>query len=534
MLTPRLLLVLALLLGLIPTASSQETIRTLKADVSDEPFVTARDLIKPNWFPNAAYGMKVESVRDGETAVVTTTGAEFRINKSAGTIECKQRIGKARTVATMTLPEGVLSGLKLSHESSGAAIFSSDRTSVRVNGDSLLMIQPAADCQVAAELAFTPDYHSQYQGSFNFFDPHGGISFFDHGWQPSPTFEGVQDPVRVTWNWKGGDVLWAGVSPPREYDWAKSFEQRIVMRGSSSQRYMFPDELTIRWLARAGGFNVFYQHAENVWVNWQRDLVPLNEKEYLRMMQQANAEKMPVMVYASPKHFTDGTIVEDRAKNDVDDPRAAGWTTGSNARIFMFQAKRLKERYETAGFYFDEMYTNTKALAANYYLARSCRELLGDDAPFMYHCTEDALGARVPGDLVGTTHCPTLHTYFDAIYKGEGIGMPGQKLTWENVDEHFPGYTRYNLGTYNVSNAFAIPCLDRGPWIDGPILDDLMKRANIRLVMPEVFLYSEKSVPYWRDYLPRLRPGLKEELEPTLLKRTGAFEAWRKKQAGGR
>jgi hypothetical protein len=295
---------------------------------------------------------------------------------------------------------------------------------------------------------------------------------------------------------------------------------------------MYPDELTIRWLARVSKFNVLYLHAENIWQNWQLEAIPLNQEAYHRLMLTCRAENLPVMVYFSPKHFVRGTPREPYATNDVDDPRSGGWNSGSNAKIFVYQVKRLVERYDTPGLYFDEMYCNPAALAANYYVARSCRTLVGDRGPMMFHATEDVMGDRAPGDLVGKTHCPTIHAYFDAIYKGEGIGMPGMPLTWQNVDEKYPGYTRYNLGTYNVSNAIAIPCLDRGPWIDDPaLLELLLKRANARIVMPEGFLYTEKSVGWWRDYLPRLTPDLRQQIEPSLLQRTGAFAAYRQKLA---
>jgi hypothetical protein len=499
-------------------------------DQKDEPAVTPVDLLQPGFFPDANFGMAVEDATDEKTPRVVTTGAEFVIDSTTATIECRQRIAKQRTVAKIQFPGKSLDNLKLAHKSSGAAIFTAGKTTIRINGDSLLQISPGESGDITATLSFTPDYFSQYLGCFNCFDPFGGISFFDHGQQDTPKVEALDDPVKITWNWKAGEVFWAGVSPPKPYDWNKSITQRIVYRGSSMQRYMYPDELTLKWLARVSKFNVLYLHAENVWINWQRDFTPVNEKEYLRVMQTANAEKLPVMVYASPKHFIEGTIVESRGRPDVDDPRAAGHNSGANAKIFVYQAKRLKERWETAGLYFDEMYCNRKAISAAYYVARSCRNIIGDDAPFMFHCTEDVISDRPPGALVGKTHCPTIHAYFDAIYKGEGVGMPGMAVTWENVDEKFPGYIRYNLGTYNISNVIAIPCLDRGPWIYQPLLDNLLKHANARVVMPEWFLYDERSVPYWTDYLPRMKPELKQKLEPTLLERTGTFDRWRKAQ----
>lgn len=513
-------------LTILPSAAAQ-------AQPKDEPAVTATDLLQPGSFPNAAYGMALEDAQEqGDVARVRTTGAEFVIDKAKSQIECRQRIAAQRAVARISLPAGALRGLKLAHRSSGAAVLDSPAgATIRINGDSLLMIKPGVDGPITAELTFTPDYHSQFEGNFNFFDPQGGISFFDHGTRPKTQLQAATDPVRVTWDWKGGDVLWAGVSPPKAYDWEKSFKQRIVMRGTSAEQYMYPDELTLRMLAL--NFNVLYLHTENIWRNWQTELIPKNEQEYLRVARTAAGEGLPIMVYAGPKHYIDGTVAEARATDDVDDPRSGGWTSGSNAKLFVFEAKRLVERYRTSGLYFDEMYCSARALASSYYVTRACRELLGDSGPFVFHATEDVIGDRKPGDLVGKTHCPTIHAYFDGIYKGEGIGMPGQP-TWHNVEEKFPGYTRYNAGTYNISNSIALPILDRGSWIDDkPLLDLLMKRANGRFIMPEGFLYTDKSAAWWRDYVPRLKPGLKEQLEPTLLQRTGVFDRWRKSNPSG-
>ena len=181
-------------LGLITPLFAQPVV-----PAKDDPYVTAVELLKPQWFPDASYGMAVEDARDGDVATVTTTGAEFSINKATGEIECKQRIPEKRTVAKIKLPAGAMTELKLSHKSSGAAIFTGGKTTIRINGDSLLQISPGADGAITAELAFTPDYFSQYKGNFNCFDPVGGISFFDHTKQDAPKVEALNDPVKITW-----------------------------------------------------------------------------------------------------------------------------------------------------------------------------------------------------------------------------------------------------------------------------------------------------------------------------------------------
>ena len=52
------------------------------ATASAEDFITARDLLPPDMFPEASFGMAVETVEDGAVAEVTTTGGVFRIRKN--------------------------------------------------------------------------------------------------------------------------------------------------------------------------------------------------------------------------------------------------------------------------------------------------------------------------------------------------------------------------------------------------------------------------------------------------------------------
>ena len=65
------------------------------ATASAEDFITARDLLAPDIFPDASFGMAVETVEDGAVTEVTTTGSVFRIRKEFDAIECDQRIPRA-------------------------------------------------------------------------------------------------------------------------------------------------------------------------------------------------------------------------------------------------------------------------------------------------------------------------------------------------------------------------------------------------------------------------------------------------------
>ena len=162
-------------------------------------YVTARDLLAPEMFPDASFGMAVENVEDGAVAQVTTTGGVFRIRKALDTIECDQRIPAPRQVAALKLPSGSLRDIELTHHSAGAVVFKGAGTTLRINGDSTLMVAPGQDGDIRAKLAFPPDCHFGAGGNHNFFDPYGGISFFDNGNSPEPHLDLEGTPITVTW-----------------------------------------------------------------------------------------------------------------------------------------------------------------------------------------------------------------------------------------------------------------------------------------------------------------------------------------------
>ena len=119
------------------------------ATASAEEYITARDLLAPEMFPDASFGMAVEGVEDGAVAYVTTTGGVFRIRKALDTIECDQRIPAPRQVAALTLPPGSTRDIELTHHSSGAVIFEGAGTTLRINGDSTLMVAPGATTAIS-------------------------------------------------------------------------------------------------------------------------------------------------------------------------------------------------------------------------------------------------------------------------------------------------------------------------------------------------------------------------------------------------
>jgi len=141
------------------------------AAASAGEYITARDLLSPEMFPDASFGMAVENVEDGATAHVITTGGVFRIRKALDTIECDQRIPTRRQVAALKLSSGCLRDIELTHHTSGAVVFEGVGTTLRINGDSTLMVAPGTQGDIRAELAFPPDCHFGAGGNHNFLTP---------------------------------------------------------------------------------------------------------------------------------------------------------------------------------------------------------------------------------------------------------------------------------------------------------------------------------------------------------------------------
>jgi len=106
------------------------------------------------------------------------------------------------------------------------------------------------------------DYYCEFQGNFNFFDPYGGVSFFEHGRGSNVRLQLRRTLTTVRWSWLAGEVFWISVSPPRSFPWEQSRQQRIIYHGSSDDRYMYPSDLSLAWATKSGLGNILYLHNE--------------------------------------------------------------------------------------------------------------------------------------------------------------------------------------------------------------------------------------------------------------------------------
>jgi hypothetical protein len=491
----------------LTVVSCVATLAWSPARAQDQPAVNAADLLAPSMFPEAQFGMEVVAADDGPTATVTTTGAVFSIDKRAGTVTCRQRIADDREVAVIRFPGRSLARLALRQQTPGMALFTGGGTTLRINGDSLLMVQPAEDGPIRASLSFAPDFHSAFQGNHNFFDPTGGISFYEHAQVRTSEVTQEEDAVAVHWDWKQGQVFWAGINPPRPFDWEKSEKMRVVVTGATNPTYMYPNDTMIHRWRQFDDHTIVYLHAEEAWAHPQLDFVPKEPERFKRFTQSVREHGLKSIVYCSPHFFLAET---EQAKEGVQNPHHfVGNFSGANVDLYLKKASAVIEKYGADGLYFDEMYHTAGSLAVNYYLARKSRALVGDDGPLFLHCTTDVFGNGHYGPT-----CPTVHTYFDVIYKGEG--------PW---DVKNLAYTRYILGTYNTSNAIGVQISDERFIPSAEEYEFWVKRGNLRFFIQSYWYFSGDINRVKDGYWSLIEGGnLKQRLEPTLLEPLGAFE----------
>ncbi len=480
------------------------------AAASAEEYITARDLLAPEMFPKASFGMAVEGVEDGVVAHVTTTGGVFRIRKALDTIECDQRIPAPRQVAALKLPPGSTRDIELTHHSSGAVVFEGAGTTLRINGDSTVMVAPGKNGDIRAELSFPPDCHFGAGGNHNFFDPNGGISFFDNGNSPDPLVELESAPISVTWSWRARAVFWSVVSPPKPFDWDVSF-RHYAGQGSSHLRYVYPSDGEIEAASKQA--SILFLHSEMLlWKAWQTDLTPRDPEKLAHVIKTAHERGMKVIVYTTPVWFLKNTPREHEQQIDPT-PGPMGtvphWGKPDNADLFFQQISRVFKEMSLDGFYFDGIYGAPEHLAASYHLTRAARELVGGDGVLIYHGTGDA-----PSVGGSRTYCPSLNAYYDYILRGEGE----EKRT-------DPEYVRYFLSSYNLSNSVCLS-LYRTDEIPSAEQIDLTLRANVRYPMPLGLLVgdSPERAHFQEHYFSRLTPALKAEIAGNLARRTGALD----------
>jgi hypothetical protein len=460
---------------------------------------TFQELMDPGVFPSPQRGMAVEAASLSTASwQVCTTGARITADLRRGEVRFEQRIGHQRPVAVLHLG-GALRGARMTHRGPGLArvTFSHPRITVRVNGDSLFMLQAHEPLTAALERRVMPAWFASDRNNHLVLDEWGGLGLYCS----EPNLVDAFDPYAETvarYRLPAGAVLWVAVCPPKPYPWERSLRDNVVWHWSDTLAYP-PDDVLKSW--QPYGNIVLLQSEVMLWKDWNLDFVPrLGPAEFARVRKTLHDMGMRFIVYTSPVYFLKGTALESQAMNSFENfkgwPR--GTTTGENVDLFIDAITRVMKQYRPDGLYFDGQYASSPA--ALYALARRARALLGEDGILEWHSTQ-ALGSA-------QCYLPQADAYVDFILRGEG-----QAGLYSSFD-----YLRFFVSGYNVSNSIGVLCNN-----DGTLNPDLASRvlqANARFHMIASWLDRPDFMKIIeQDYRPHLTPDLRKTVEAETTRR---------------
>ena len=491
----------------------------------------ARQIMHRDVFPVGQFGMAVEKVEQHEdgTTTVTTTGATFKLNPAESTIECRQRLGRERLCATITFAPGTFEGVKAVPPTDGAAIWKMPAGRLRINCDSLLMFAPDGK---AAKVHIKLHYKSQWNRNAGFnwlkLDNYGGVGVFVIGRAQKPVEPGGDEIDVTIAPGLTGEVLWVSIAPPRPFNWEESvsdhyYSQYFISRrpGREPERQTFPAEEGLRHWQEYWGANIFILHNPlDIWRNWQLAYDPVGGDEMLgRTIAAAHKIGMRALAYASPIYYVKGTPVEAvaaarrRNYSETDERRyGPGWPWGDNIDLFLPEIRRLLDRFDLDGLYYDGLYP--ESLVQSYRVIRQTRQMLGPDRRLVIHTTwSEPFQSQA-------VFCPAIDTYSNISYRGEDNPF----LT----NDDFEDWMRYVVGAYNVSNAIGAPAFNKVPveQLDDAFLNRLLD-FNIRVLCSDntksqAVLHAALA----NTYCPALSDldALKQRVERVMAERQAAFD----------
>jgi hypothetical protein len=454
---------------------------------------TFQSLMDPTVFPEAQYGMRVESARlDGGRLAVVTTGAGFTLDLARGEITGSQRIGHPRPVARLRFGRP-LSGVALTHTGPGfaRATFSAPRATIRVNGDSLLMLQVHEPLTVSVERLIQPAWNASYHTNHLIADEWGAFGLYCS----EARLDDHYDPFASTvarYRLPAGAVLWLGVCPPKPYDWSRSLKDNVVWHWSQETGYP-ADNVLRSW--KGQGNIVLLQSEVMLWKDWNLAFVPRTPGEFERVRRTLHSLGMRFIVYTSPYYFLKGTPLESAAFNSFENFKSwpPGTPTGENIEPFMAEITRVMRDYQPDGLYYDGQYMDNPA--ALYALARRSRALVGEKGVLEWHSTM-ALGEA-------QCYLPQADAYVDFILRGEGKqGSYGSR-----------DYLRFFVSGYNINNSIGVLCNNSGAGPTPELIRDVLA-ANARFHTLVAWLNKPATMDVLNtEYRARLTPGLRAKVE---------------------
>jgi hypothetical protein len=491
-----------LLLGIPALAVDPPVSPSIEADA--EYLLTTTD------FMDAQFGMAVTATSaDADRILVQTTGAEFAFDPADGRLVVRQRLGRVREVTRVTFLPGVLVGLQVERQGTGAVLLrnGAGTLKLRINGDSLMMLQSERALDVRCELDFSPANVRSFQGDRVMLDEWGFVGTYfatGHGQALDRIAERAVESSIAR-----GQVWWLAVGPPRPYPWTESLTESVAWHWSMETGY--PTDAQIeQWSKRA---SILLQQAEvMLWKDWSLRFIPRTGlAEFQRVNRTCERVGMRNIVYTSPCFFLQGTGLEAKAMNSFDNFAVTGFSPGDdrglNWPIFLSEITKVVKEYQPDGLYFDGIYGN---LVRTYLLSRKARELVGDRGLLEYHAT-----VTPPGG--GGVYLPQIDTYYTFILRGEGA----QSAYTD------PDYLRYFVSTYNISNSIGVLCNNNDYPLGEEYVNTLLDN-NIRLHYLLGGPDDQRTQGMEKYYWPALKPDLQRRVEAQRETRQAEFLAARR------
>lgn len=455
---------------------------------------TFQELMDPALYTDPQRGLVVESVQEEEGVIrIFTTGALIEIQGSTGDIHFTQRIGHNRPLARLRLGMP-LEGVKVTHRGPGFARLSVDhpRMQIRINGDSLFMLHAGERLDGAVESRIAAAWHASFKNNHLIADEWGGFGLYTSMKGIDEAYDPYGETTAV-YPLEPDAVLWVASCPPKPYDWDRSLKDNVVWHWSNTQGY--PDNETLAsW--KDNGNTVLLQSEVMLWKDWNLDFVPrLGPEEFARVRDTLHGLGMRFIVYTSPYYFLRGTDLEPAAFSGFEGFTnwPPGKPTGENMGLFLDAIRRVMAEYRPDGLYFDGQYMENPA--ALYALARSAREIVGEEGILEWHSTW-ALGSE-------GCYLPPADAYVDFILRGEG-----------QEKRHLDGdYLRFFVSGYNIHNSIGVLC-NNGAARLTPELAKTALDMNARFHTLAGWLHNPEVMDVIHTaYQPRLRPALREEVD---------------------
>ncbi|MDO9527687.1 MAG: hypothetical protein Q7J27_00845 [Syntrophales bacterium] len=429
--------------------------------------------------------MKVESVKEEKGRItVITTGARYILDKSKekGEILCYQLLNKERLIATVGFDHS-FSTLSVEKKDENTCVLhqvvgsGGGYTRLQINSDSLLDVYSLNELNITIQGNFLPDYSAQKNGHILLIDETGGVGFYPYQGLRNIEFTNfTSQEWEINYSLDKSFRFLVSVFPPRRFNYAQSFEERVVHHGCLG--HWPPSPLTNEMIEEARKYaNVLVLHDELIWHGKLTragkprktvedlyedasfctfDYVPVDEKDLVRIIKKAHSLGMKVIPYMSPFYSM------------------------AKGEDFLEQVKGVLEKYDFNGIYFDGISTD---ILYSYKMVRDARKLLGDKILYV-HCTVDPLISR-------NIYCPFIDTYADYIMRAEGVANASDK------------YLRYVISGYNISNSIGYVCYYILP-VDymRKIIDKVLAfNARFYLGSPE----TERERLLKKEYFPKLK-----------------------------